>query len=95
MLYKMRSVAKLDHLSEQDFGISCLQHLDVQDHSESREAVDEQLFITGSSASALLKSKHDNAGCLDNTGDLLKMIFSMLTATTNALVIEGRQQSLE
>jgi hypothetical protein len=46
----MRSAAKLDHLFEPNFDVSCLQHLDVQDHSESSEAVDDELLITCSSA---------------------------------------------
>ncbi len=90
----MRSVAKLDQLFEKTIDISCLQHLDAQDRMESSKAVDDELVIICSLAIALLKSRYDNAGCLDNIGDLLKMIFSTLMATTNALVIEGRQ-SLE
>lgn len=56
----MRSVAKLDHLFEQSLDLACLQHLDAQDHIESSKAVDGELLITCSSASALLKSRYDN-----------------------------------
>lgn len=91
----MRSVAKLDHLFEQNFDIPCLQRLNAQGHNESSKAVDDELLITCSSASALLKSRYHNAGCLVSVSYLLRINFSTPMAIIKAMVVEGRQQSLK